>query len=492
MKSLPMIFSFSICWLMLIAARVSAQGYDDPLTIQGLDRTTMHSAASRGAGGITIGIANNIGLMFANPASLQSLQGLQFSLGGTQQNSKATQVQQYTPLKYYSNFSLLMEGLTGYIPNPDTSRPGVNAGDTVQRPYDRIGPNWSRSNNRLLPMQAFVAAPFSIAEHKFVVGLGAVEYANVDHFYQNNNVITPSIGSARPLPTPRPSNDSIPVRAQWYQYARSREGSIKGYGMALTSALTERLSFGVSGMILSGSSDDNEQRVGRGRLTFYSNYFRLDSMYLRVNRTGTSDYSGQEFTLSGMYSGRFVSMSVVAKLPTTITREFVTQVRVDTTGSSTTTTVTGKDEIRLPLCGTVGLSIAATENLVLGFEYELRPYASAEYTNAAGAKSNPWLSASAFLAGAQFHAMPWLDLRAGFRTHAEVFEPTGNPIAGEPVTYAVYSGGLGFLFSGIRLNLSYEYALMKYQDIWQTNVNLNNESLHHFAVDASYEIPGIL
>ncbi len=144
-RTLSLVSTAACC--IFFAQVVLAQGYGDPLTIQGLDRTTLQSAASRAAGGVTIGIQNDVGLMFSNPALLQSLKAIQVSFGGVQQYAKTTQVQQYGPLKYYSNFSLLMEGLTGYIPNPDTSIPGRNPGDTVQRPHDTIGPNWSHSKN---------------------------------------------------------------------------------------------------------------------------------------------------------------------------------------------------------------------------------------------------------------------------------------------------------------------------------------------------------
>ncbi|MEX1275465.1 MAG: hypothetical protein WEE20_06000, partial [Bacteroidota bacterium] len=54
--------------LLVAAGPLFAQGYDGPLTIQGLDRNTLHSAAGRGMGGITIGLRNEPGLMFHNPA----------------------------------------------------------------------------------------------------------------------------------------------------------------------------------------------------------------------------------------------------------------------------------------------------------------------------------------------------------------------------------------------------------------------------------------
>lgn len=485
-RILSLVGSVSLC--LLVAQKVHAQGYGTPLTIQGLDHTTQQSAASRAAGGVTMGIQNDVGLMFSNPASLQSLKAIQVSLGGMQRYTKTAQVQQYGPLKYYSNFSLLMEGLTGYIPNPDTSIPGRNPGDTVQRPYDTIGPNWSHSKNSGQFVQALVGVPFSVGDMQFAVGAGTVQYANLRLFYQNNNVLSPAILSVRPSPFPLPSNVST-LDARWSQYTRSRDGIIHGYGGALSGAVTEELSLGVSGMVLKGSTDDVEQHTGRGNLTFYANYFRLDSVYSHTVRTGTSDYSGSEFTFSAIYRGKHVTLGISAKPPMTITRKYAGQLSVDTTGTPTITPDAGQDKMRLPWRGTVGLSIAVRENVQLGFEYEVKSYAQAKYTDASGTASNPWLSSDLFHVGAEYIASPWLILRAGVRGQAEMFEPEGNPIEGDPVTYSIYSAGCGLLFGSARLNITYEYAPMKYQDVWASAISLNNDTRHTIVADISYDIP---
>ncbi|MDI6804556.1 MAG: hypothetical protein QME58_12055 [Bacteroidota bacterium] len=494
MKKIFFIFSLLLQVLicLLLSRQIFAQGYDKPLDIQGLDNRTLQSAASRAAGGTTIGIKNDVSLMFTNPASLQSLTGIQISVGGLLQYSKASQVQQYTPLKYYSNFSLLMEGLTGGIINPDSLHPGSNPGDTVQRPFDNIGPNWSRSKNKNLPVQALLAVPFTLGKINFVIGVGAVEYANLNHYYQNNNVLFPSIGSQRPIPIPLPPNNpDSTFKTEWSQYYRSRDGSINGYGIAFSGALSQKISLGISGMLLKGTTDDLEQRLGRGRFVFYQNYFRLDSVNFnkKITQTGTSDFSGQEFTFSGIYRGNYVSFGFSVKPPTTIKRDFSTQIRIDTIGSSSISSISGQDEIQLPWRGTVGMSIGLLKNLTLGLEYELRPYESTIYKNTDSKELKPWLSASVFHVGVNYNPLSWLLLRAGMRGHTEVFEPEGNPLAGEPVSFSIYSVGCGILYAGINLNITYEYSLMKYQDMWQTNVNLNKETCHNIMADVRYEIP---
>jgi hypothetical protein len=92
--------------------------------------------------------------------------------------------------------------------------------------------------------------------------------------------------------------------------------------------------------------------------------------------------------------------------------------------------------------------------------------------------------------GAEYRIAPWLALRGGMRGEAEVFQSEGNYIEGEPVTYAVYSAGFGVFYSGLRVNVAYENALMKYQDIWASAISKNKERHHTIVAQLSYEITG--
>lgn len=470
-----------------------AQGYGSPLTVQGVDHNTLVSARSRAVGGTTVGLANDVGVMFANPAVLQSLAGIQLSLGGIEQYSNAVQQQDYSPLKYYSNFSLLMAGLTGTIPDPRYSDSlgivGTNAGDTVQRPYDKIGPDWSRKTSRGTPLQVMLGVPLSLGGTQIVAALGMVQYADLHEYYQNNNVLTPSILSERPEPLPRPPTDSLPVVTQWSQFTRSRDGSIRGYGGALSLEVTKEIALGVSGMLLKGSSDDFQQQIARGTMTFYTNFFRLDSVSGATTLAGSSDYSGAEITISGLYHGRYLSVGFAVKPPTTITRTFTMQVTNNSMGAMTVGTVAGTDKIKLPWRGMMGLSIAARENLTIALEYELRSYASAVYTQPDGTTSNPWLSSAVFHGGVEFRPADWLALRGGMRGQSEVYEPAGNPIAGEPVGATVYSAGVGVALGPFHLNATYEYVSIKYQDVWGSAISRNEETRHTVVADVTYDLP---
>lgn len=482
---------YYIFLFFLFARNIFAQGYGDPLTMQGIDHTSLHSAASRAAGGTSLMLRNQAATMFSNPASLQTVKTPQAVVGGTYRWIRASQEQQFAPLKYYSNYSLLMEGLTGNISDPDTSipNPNPNPGDTVQRPFDTIKPNWSNTKNGALKGEFFLALPIVLGSANITAGLGFVEYANLNKHFENHNVTSPSVGSERPVPVARPSNDSLPFITHWSSYMQSREGSIRGYGLALSGELSESITIGLSAMILDGSSDDYEQRIERGTLTFYRDWFRIDSVYGHSVKSGISEYSGFEASLGCIYRGPHVSLAFTVKPPTTITRSYSTTEYFDTTGSSTAVTVHAEDKLTLPWRGSIGLGLALRENVTCAIEYEIRTYTSATYQDPSGMESNPWLSASILNIGAEFIPNDWLALRAGARQQSEVFEQEGNPLEGEPVTYSVYSAGCGVTFSSVQVNLAYEYSLMKYQDMWQTNVNFNRETNHTLILDVVYALP---
>ncbi|MFZ4620562.1 MAG: hypothetical protein ACOYNS_08385 [Bacteroidota bacterium] len=479
---------------LAIAAVGEAQGFGQPLTFQGLDHFTTPSVTARSFGGVTFGSADaGVGMMFTNPSSLQGLSAPRISVGGAQYYSDAAQKQQYSPLKYYSNFSLLMEGLTGVISNPTTYDTSLTyqAKDSVQRPFDKIAPGWSTQQPHAGTINVFAAVPLSVGDMKFSVGAGMAEYSDLTWTFQNNNVLSPSILSVNPNTTTIPPNNldtnSIPVR--WFQYTQQRTGSIQSYGGALSAALWESFTVGVNAMLLKGNSDDRETQVERGRIRFYQNFFRAESVYYRSSTTGTSKYDGQEFTVSVYYRGKFVGLGLSVKPATTITRTYSSVVRTDTIGASSATASKGEDKMTIPMRGSAAITIAVRENLTLGLQYDLRPYASAEYQRTGKSVTKPWISANVLHLGLEYRPMSMLTLRAGAREQAEVFEPNGNPLPGESARSTVYSVGFGAVFSGLHLNAVYEYSKLKYIDMWASAVSINTVTAQTVSADLSYEIP---
>jgi Outer membrane protein transport protein (OMPP1/FadL/TodX). len=484
--------------LFLVACiqNIYAQGYNTPLTMQGLNNTTNVSATSRAMGGITLSLKNDVSVMFANPAALQTLEGIQVSIGGLQQYRTDNQTQQWFTNPNYSMFSLLMAGLTHLVPDPDSAslanlnRP-LDTRDTVQRPFDSIGPNWEHKKNETLPIQALIAAPFSLGGMKFAAGLGVVEYALTNYYYQNNNVLSPDIGSIRDTIIKRPTVDDIAfaIPVYWYQTTRYRNGSIYGYGASLSMAVSEKLSIGLSAMILKGSSQDDEWVVGRGVLYFYKSYLGLYPHQLDTTKVGTSDYKGSEFTVSGSYHGQSFSFGFALKMPTTITRDYKGTVRIDTAGTTLNSySVSGTDKMKLPLRGTIGIGVMLRQNVSLSVEYEYLPNSTATLSQGS-TSSQPWLDGSAFRIGFEYLPISKLALRCGYSSQKEVFEPEGNYNTGEPVTSDTYSFGIGYeLNDNIRLNVAYEYEKFQYEDKWTTNYNSNSDVRQNIVAGISYTI----
>ena len=205
--------------------------------------------------------------------------------------------------------------------------------------------------------------PVQFEKFKLVAGLGAIKYADLNYYYQNNNVLSPDILSQRPLPTSRPTDDE-PLEVNWHQTIRTRTGYIQGYGFSIAGTMEEyNLTVGFSGLFLEGSSDDDENEVARANLTFYSNAFRIDSVYNRITKVGTSDFSGKEFTVSSILSSQYVDIGFSFKLPMTIKRKYNWSISTDTTGTPALSNVSGEDKLELPLRGTVGVSLKPREKV---------------------------------------------------------------------------------------------------------------------------------
>ena len=478
-----------------------AQTYNMPLTIQGLNNTTYTSAASRGLGGISLTVKNDVGLMFTNPASLQSLEGIQISVGGYRQYRTMDQTQMWFPSANYPNFSLLMAGLTDTLTLPvidsatyaryfAVSSNNPSGADTIFRQFDNILSNWQYKKNDNLPLQIFLAVPFTLAKMKFVAGAGSVEYANLNTYYQNNNVLNPDPGKLYPQPFNRPLDDSptsaVPI--WWTQSLRKRIGSIYGYGGAISGALTTRLNVGVSGMFLQGSSNDYESIVGRGLLDMRRTFFSLGRYYYMSYQSGNSDYKGQEFTLSSLYEGNNLTVGFALKLPSTMKREYTGTLFVqnpDGTAASTITKVS--DELKLPWRGSVGLGIAVRQNLSVKVEYEYLPFSTALYTKS-DSSSNPWLDSYKFKVGLEYTATSWLIARCGYNKHTEVFATENYYIPTDPLSSESYSIGVGVKYLEMQVDLAYEYAKVSYEDMWTTNINLNNDVRQSIVFSISYAL----
>jgi long-subunit fatty acid transport protein len=506
MRKLQLISIAIFALIALFVGSATAQYYNVPLTMEGVDHTSNGSVLSRSMGGVTIPLQKNISLMFANPAGLTTLDAIQVSVGGTYTFSKSEHTQQWYPMVYFGNISILMDGTVRGI---DSIRTSYNSttnpypGDTLRKPYDDIWPAWSHEQNKIQVPDIFVAMPLTVADQKVSVGLGYTDYANLDYFYRNNNTLSADFGLMVIPSNPAPARDS--VRDNWSQNTHYRMGAIHSYGAAISTDIDNKFSVGVSGRILSGKSDDYDLSLGRGVIwvvgsvtsttiwNVNNGYIRCDSVDYMKSLVGSSDYSGFELTGSGTYRNKNITIGFSITLPTTIKREFSGKLTCDTAKtidynasySSRDTSFTEK--MKLPLKAKIGIGFNVRSNVSVAAEYEYCPYSTAELEKN-GVTTRPWLDASSFHFGIDWAPADYLSLRFGYRKQVETFHAEYSAL-NDPITSSVYTAGFGITcMPNLVLNFAYEYYSRKYEDAWVYAYHVNTITINALSAELVYTL----
>lgn len=479
MKNLSTLYL--IIALFGVISTLQAQGVADPLGVRGLEQFTATGTRARSMGWTGIASGNDANSLFSNPARLARLSSYEFRAAGFSGSTMYSQKQEWMPDKVYATLSLMFENRLGGI---------IDTGQVkLQRAYDDIEPNWERENSDSGPASIVGAAPLEIAGLKATFAVGYNQVINVNQFYQNNNAMDPYVGSFRPEPYPRPALGET-VKVQWFQYSRERKGFVYGITPGAAISLSDRFDIGISANVIQGSTDDIEKRNDRGRIRLatsssgnYNVHF-VDSVYYRHTVEGTSTYSGLLTTLGLSYRGGEYSFGIIVRPGGTITRQFEGTATKDTTGSITSKTVTSKDEMTYPFSFAIGGSFLISNRLLLAVDYTVSKFGSAEYAANGGTAIKPWLDGDMIRIGFEYQLIEEMKIRGGFREDTQIFSGEGAPIISDPIRGFGATAGAGLDFGMVMLDVAYEYAQLKYEDRWLSNVNYNERSSHSFAVEA--------
>ncbi len=502
-KIIGVIVAATLCCASAMVAQIAA----GPLDVQGLDQLSVASGRSRAMGGTVGANGNDASALFSNPAALSRLGSFELRVGGLFGSTSRQQTQEWVPYMSDPGLSAMFESLAdpSHIPTPkDSLGVPLTGWKAVQRQYDNIQPNWDRSSSSAQPLSLVAAMPLKVADISITAGIGASQVMNLDHYYQNNNALSPYLGQLRPDPkTITKPIDT--VNAQWYQYIRERTGSVYGITPGFSAALVQGLTFGASATLLTGKSDDNEHRVERGHLYLATNNkatandFMLDTVYYQQAKVGTSSYSGTMFTVGLLFQQNFFSLGVTVKPAYTLTRTWDREVTsLDTTKKRFPVRIdslvnrsyheSGKEDLAFPMAYTIGFILTPTEKWTLAFDYEVRSLSSMLLTGSTlTASSNPWVNNYATMRfGAEFRPSTTVALRTGYHEDIQAFSPDGSAIIGEPARGGIYSAGAGITLGNVLLELTYEYAVLTYQDIYQSNGNYNSQKRHNLMIEAAY------
>jgi hypothetical protein len=459
-----------IIYLVSISSNLLAQGVSNPLTIQGLESFNYSGAISKSLGGCNVTNNNDLTSIFSNSANLVNISSLELKVGGGYFATQYNQSQQWIPDKLYAEISLIFQ-------NEQTFK---------TKPYDNIKPGWSKKNSGFSPSIIALVYPFKFEETKIAVGFGFSEIIKLDHYYQNNNALSPNIGQTRPYPIPR-LNSGDSLRVQWYQYSNQREGKICGYTPAISISLLENLSVGFAVTFLNGKSDDFENRNDRGLFRlYYNNFFKLDSVYFSQQMIGTSNYKGTGLSFSFSYRSDYFSFGATIRPSMTLTRDWHTQIRTTDTSGIITKNISGQDKIKYPLNSTLGIALYPSSNVSISFDYDIKSLNRAEYSNL-GKNIQPWLSNNNFKTGIEYRLSKLLTLRGGYRDEVQVFAGEGAGLMNEPVHGNIYSFGTGIYWNKFSLDAAYEFINLSYEDAWLSNINFNKKSQHNLTFEVGYK-----
>src|SRR5450759_4764587 len=337
------------CLAMAEFAPLEAQDAGSPLDLQGMNQSILIGVRSRAMGAAIVASGNGASSLFANPALLSRVRSGEVRVAAYGEVSAQRQSQEWVPNRIYPGLSLLMEDKWAGVKDPDLSGLSADAAqwEKLQKPLDTIGPNWSRKKTRTLPMSIAAAYPIAFDDFLLVAGFGAAQTIDLNHYFKNNNVLDPLIGSYRPQPMPVVAvGDTLHVR--WYQFTRKREGAVYAYTPALA-VKSAGFTLGFSASILNGSSDDLERRWDRGYLTFIYNRFKIDPLYYTSTSTGTSKYKGLGGVFGMLWDLERFSVGASVSLPMTITRTYSGTISSDTSGSHVSVTYNGEEKLKLPL-----------------------------------------------------------------------------------------------------------------------------------------------
>jgi hypothetical protein len=497
--------------ILIVAAFLSigsvalAQPAARSLDIQGLDQFSIAGIRSRAMGGTGVASANDASALFSNPASLNP-SFLEVRAGGLLGATMNQQTQDWVPMRPIPGLSVLFEGLTGTIKTPDSlgiAGLPLSAWSTLQKQYDDIQPNWKKNSSGTRPLSLVAALPLTVAGINVAAGLGVSQVINLDQYYQNNNSMSPYLGQERPDPfliTAR--NDTLHVK--WYQYTRVRDGSVYGITPGFSIAILPGLRIGASAAFLTGSSDDNERRVERGHINIaisngVGTNFMVDTVYYLQSKVGTSKYSGTMLNLGIYFEQERYSLGVTIKPPMQITRTWDRDVTsLDTTKkpfpiridnlTNRTYHESGTDNIKFPFSYALGIVIKPTNKWTAAFDYELKYFADVELSSASNSTvTHPWVNPKGALRiGAEYRASDDIAFRGGYREDVQAFSPDGSAIIDEPARGGIYSLGGGLALGKISVDFAYEYSILKYQDIYQSNVNYITREQHQFMMEIAY------
>ena len=488
------IIQITILLLLLNYGQIISQHRGDLIYFQGLDHINGNGVKVEAMGGASLALFGDVSAIFNNPAGLVGINGYQFSLSGNSYDKNWRENQNYRPNRQFVTLPFYLEGY--YVPDPENNGKFDNqvfftdSNYLVSDPklgldsYSKEAADWQRTKSGFSFNNLAFAIPFKLLNRPFVAAGAYNKRVNILDYDRDQTYLDPLIGfDGYGELVPRVTSAEDSVRVNWYDYIRTRDGSIEQINIALASDVTEYLKVGFGANISSGNSDDyySLDKIGYFDLLGGANMFKFSYEYLNTTIKGTSKFSATNFNIGAILVLDRFNIAVKLTTPYTLKREWTAvKTILDTTGMISEN-IEGTDEVKIPVGYSFGLSFNPVDDFIVTFDLEKTNYSKSEFSLAVpDSNFKSWANQTIIRFGLEYRALDFLSILAGYRNSTELFVPDGAAIEDQGPNSTTYSAGLSFNFNFGRFDFAYQIRTLKYFDSYFSNTNFASETYYNF------------
>jgi hypothetical protein len=505
-KMLKKIFaSLMFASLVLPSLTLYAQHRGDNLLFQGLFYKDNLSTKASAMGGAMTAVPGDISSLFYNTAGLAKIDNFQISFNVNQYNRQWRENQDYFPDRQFITLPFYFEGL--YVPKrensgrwdyelyKDTTGYLLNNPKLGKDPYDAEVADWKNSKNDFGIKNIALAFPFNLKDidnelfdSKFVVAAGYVRNT-INDFDRNDTYLSPFFTSYLYEDCIRTVNGIDTLVVNWSKFTRQRTGYMNNIVAGISNEVFENVMVGFGVNIQFGNSNDLQSLVRVGDIHLidaqkFKFYFNDNSTVI----SGTSKYSSASFNVGTMVEISKIKLGIKVDLPYTLTRDW-NYSKVVTGNANHTQYLTGKDKIKIPLIYNVGISFQPVDEFIICFNYEGAPYSKAVFAlSSPDSAYRNLIDQNTLSFGIEYKMYDFLSLMAGYRSLPEVFIPDGAAIKDKGPGADSYNFGISLDTYLGRVDLAYEYRVLKYYDSYYSSTNYVFESNSTLMLGLTYTL----
>jgi len=497
-KSYQIIFLITILFLFSFSTKIFSQHRGDNLSFQGLYYPTDIGGKALAMGGAYTSMEGDVESLFWNPAGLLGIDHFQISASANYSSYLWRESQEYRPDRMFVTLPFYLEGL--YVPDPknngqwdyflaDSTQYNVSLPVMGADPYGKEAADWQRTKNNFSLNNVAIASPIKLFNQDFVVSLGYNLQYNIQDYDQNNSYLDPSIGSYLYGYSP-PANGLDSTVMKWYKYIRERTGNIYNGSAAIAYQATDFLNVGIKAKVIWGQTDDQLylDRIGEFHL-INQNRFKFWYVYDNNFTSGTSKYSGINYSLGAILNLNRFSFGVNVDLPYTLKRKWDYTTSHSDTISNTSSYSSGTDKFEYPAVFTFGVHFNPNDKFTFSMDYEMAPFSKATFDFASNDTTfRQWVNQRTLRFGAEYKVSKLFSLLAGYRSIAVPFVPDGAALTDRGPSSDSYTAGISINAFGGHFDAAYEIRILKYYDQYLSNTNYKYQSMNNLIFEYTYNL----